>query len=319
MSPRDADIQVSNQEKAHELREVAIPFAIFTLIWGSTWIVIRGQLGTVAPQWSVAYRFVIAAIAMATVARWKGESLRLGGKAVVPALILGFCQFCINFDAVYMAERHITSGVVAMVFALLLIPASLMAWAFLGQRPTRRFAWSSLVAVSGVLLLFIHELRSHAASARQIAFGIGLTFVGMLGASTANVLQARPEIRRIPLYAMLAWSMAAGAVIDTVVAFAIAGPPTLDTRASYWAGLLYLALLASVLNFSLYYPVVRKIGPGKAAYSSVLVPIIAMGFSTWLEGYRWTSLTVAGAALALGGMAAALSRNRSKVAPPDAA
>jgi len=82
---------------------------------------------------------------------------------------------------------------------------------------------------------------------------------------------------------------------------------------------LYLALLASVLTFSLYYPVVRKIGPAKAAYSSVLVPIIAMGFSTALEHYRWTPTTVAGALLALGGMAAALGRDRSGVAAPDAA
>jgi drug/metabolite transporter (DMT)-like permease len=74
-----------------------------------------------------------------------------------------------------------------------------------------------------------------------------------------------------------------------------------------------------VLNFSLYYPVIRRIGPAKTAYSSVLVPIIAMGFSTWLEDYRWTLLTVAGAALALGGMAAALSRSRSSVPAPDAA
>jgi drug/metabolite transporter (DMT)-like permease len=97
------------------------------------------------------------------------------------------------------------------------------------------------------------------------------------------------------------------------------GPPVIDTRATYWAGLLYLALAASVLTFSLYYPVVRKIGPGKAAYSSVIVPIIAMGFSTWLEGYRWTPLTIAGALLALGGMIGALSRNRSVVPAPDAA
>ena len=298
---------------------VAIPFAIFTLIWGSTWIVIRGQLGTVAPQWSVAYRFIIATIAMALVARWKGESLRLGPKAVLPALVLGFCQFCVNFNAVYLAERHITSGVVATVFALLLIPASLMAWAFLGQRPTQRFAWSSLIAVTGVMLLFAHELRGHAASSAQVTSGIALTFVGMIGASFANVLQARPEVRRFPLFAMLAWSMAAGAVIDAVVAFALAGPPTIETSATYWAGLLYLALAASTLNFSLYYPVVRKIGPGKAAYSSVLVPIIAMGFSTWLENYRWTSLTIAGALLALGGMVAALTRGKPKLAPPDAA
>ena len=97
--------------------------------------------------------------------------------------------------------------------------------------------------------------------------------------------------------------MAAGAVIDAGFAFAFAGPPMFDTRPVYWAGLLYLALAASVLTFSLYYPVVRRIGPGKAAYSSVIVPIIAMGFSTWLEDYRWTGLTIAGALLALGGMA----------------
>jgi drug/metabolite transporter (DMT)-like permease len=89
-------------------------------------------------------------------------------------------------------------------------------------------------------------------------------------------------------------------------------------RPGYWAGLVYLSLAASVLTFSLYYPVVRKMGPAKAAYSSVIVPIIAMGFSTWLEHYRWTALAVAGAVLALGGMAGALSRGRARVAAPDA-
>src|SRR5207302_7741268 len=97
------------------------------------------------------------------------------------------------------------------------------------------------------------------------------------------------------------------------------GPPVLDPRPSYWFGLLYLALFASVLTFSLYYPVIRRIGPGKTAYSSVIVPIIAMGFSTWLEHYRWTGLSIAGALLALGGMAAALRRDRSGVAGADAA
>jgi drug/metabolite transporter (DMT)-like permease len=141
----------------------------------------------------------------------------------------------------------------------------------------------------------------------------------MLGAAIANVAQARPEIRRFPLFAMLAWSMAAGAVIDALIALAMTGPPVFDPRPAYWLGVLYLALFASVLTFSLYYPVIRRIGPAKAAYSSVLVPIIAMGFSTWLEDYRWTGLTIAGAVLALGGMATALRRDRSGVPAPDAA
>jgi drug/metabolite transporter (DMT)-like permease len=298
---------------------VVIPFIIFTAIWGSTWIVIRGQLGTVPPQWSVTYRFVIAALAMAAVAVWKGDDLRLGRKGLLAAAFLGFTQFCINFNAVYLAERHITSGVVATVFALLLIPATLFGWLMLGHRPSRRFAWSSLVAVTGIVLLFVHEIKEHPANGRQIAAGIALTLFGMLGAAIANVTQARPEIRRYPLFALLAWSMAAGAVIDGLIAFAMTGPPVFDPRPSYWVGVLYLALFASVLTFSLYYPVVRKIGPAKAAYSSVLVPIIAMAFSTALENYRWTPVTIAGALLALGGMAAALGRDRSGIASPDAA
>ena len=308
-----------SQGRGSEFRAVVLPFITFTAIWGSTWIVIRGQLGVVPPEWSVAYRFVIAAVAMAVVAAFKGESLRLGRKGLVAAVVLGFTQFCVNFDAVYLAERHITSGVVATVFALLMIPSSLLAWAFLGQRPTRRFAWSSAVAVVGIALLFLHEMRAHAASGRAVAAGIALTFVGMLGSSTANVLQARPEMRRFPLFALLAWSMAAGAIIDGLIALAMTGPPVLDWRPLYWAGLLYLALAASVLTFSLYYPVIRRIGPGKTAYSSAIVPIIAMGFSTWLEHYRWTGLSIAGAVLALGGMAGALSRERPAVAAPDAA
>jgi drug/metabolite transporter (DMT)-like permease len=299
--------------------EVAIPFAIFTAIWGSTWIVIRDQLGTVPPQWSVAYRFIIAAAAMALVARWKGESLRLGKGAVLPMLFLGFAQFCVNFNAVYLAERHITSGVVATIFALFLIPSTLLAWAFLGHRPTRRFLWSSLVAIIGIALLFVHEFQQHAARAGEITLGIGLTLFGMVGAASANVFQAREEIRRFPLFSMIAWSMAAGALMNVAFAFAMTGPPVFDSRPGYLLGLLYLALPASVLTFSLYYPVVRKIGPAKAAYSSVLVPIIAMAFSTALEGYRWTPLAIAGAILALGGMVGALSRPRNAVLPPDAA
>jgi len=307
------------REPGSTFRTVTLPFIIFTAIWGSTWIVIRDQLGTVPPQWSVTYRFVVAAIAMALVAIWKGDSLRLGPRGLVAAAFLGFTQFCVNFNAVYLAERHITSGVVATVFALLLIPSSLLAWALLGQRPSRRFALSSLVAVAGIGLLFVHELREHPADRSQILAGIGLTLIGMVGASVANVVQARPEVRRFPLYALLAWSMASGALIDGSIAFAMTGPPVFDPRPGYWLGVLYLALLASVLTFSLYYPVVRRIGPGKAAYSSVLVPIIAMGFSTAFEDYRWTGLTIAGAVLALGGMVAALGRNRSRIPAPDAA
>ena len=301
------------------LNGVILPFIIFTAIWGSTWIVIRGQIGAVPPQWSVAYRFVIAAAAMAAVARYKGQSLAIGWASAPAVAFLGFTQFSVNFNAVYLAERYITSGVVATVFGLLLIPSSLLGWAILGQKPGQRFLLGSLVAIAGVALLFIHELGGHAAGRAAIALGIGWTLIGMVGASSANVFQARQQIRHLPLFSLLAWSMAAGALLDSVIAFAVAGRPVFVGDPAYWFGLIYLALFASVLAFSLYYPVVRRIGPARAAYSSMIVPIIAMGFSTSLEAYRWTPTTISGAALVLAGMALALSRSRTRITAPDAA
>ena len=302
-------------------RAIVIPFIIFTLIWGSTWIVIRDQLGVVPAQWSVTYRFALAAMAMALVAQWKGHSLRPDRGLLVAATIVGVTQFCINFNAVYLAERYITSGLVATVFALLLIPNSLLAWGFLGQKPTRSFFWAALVATAGIGLLFLHEVRAAPLRGSDIAVGLGLTIIGLLGASAANVYQAGKEARRHPLFALLAWAMAIGALVDAVIALAVAGPPVFDPRPGYWLGVVYLALAASVLCFSLYFPVVRKIGPGKAAYSSVIVPVIAMALSTAFEGYRWTPLSVGGAVLALGGMVLALvgRRRPQLVTSPDAA
>ena len=302
-------------------RAIVLPFIIFTAIWGSTWIVIRDQLGVVPAQWSVAYRFALAAVAMALVARWKGHSLRPDRGLLIAATILGICQFCVNFNAVYLAERYITSGLVATVFALLLIPNSLLAWGFLKQKPTRSFFWAALVATAGIGLLFLHEVRAAPLRGSDIAVGLGLTIVGLLGASAANVYQAGKEARKHPLFALLAWGMAIGAVIDAMIAYAVAGPPVFDPRPGYWLGVAYLALAASVLCFSLYFPVVRKIGPGKAAYSSVIVPVIAMGLSTAFEDYRWTALSIAGAVLALGGMLLALAGRRRPqlVTAPDAA
>ena len=294
-----------------EFRTVILPFIIFTAIWGSTWTVIRGQLGVVPPQWSVTYRFVIAAVAMAILAAWRGESLRMGRKGVLAATFLGFTQFCINFDAVYLAERHITSGVVATVFALLLIPSSLLAWAFLGHRPTARFAWSSAVAVAGIALLFLHELQAHGASTGEVVSGIALTLVGMLGASTANVMQARPEIRRFPLLALLAWSMAAGAVIDGIIAFVMCGAPVFDGRPIYWAELLYLALAGSGIAFFINLWLLQRIPAWIVGLSSLIIPVLAVGVGVAFGGEHFGPRELLGAALVIAGVWVALSRREA--------
>ena len=289
---------------------ILVPFAIVTLIWGSTWLVIRDQLGVVPPSWSVTYRFLVAGIAMAVVAKVKGERFALDGRGWAFAAAVGVLQFCLNFNFVYRAEHHITSGLVAVVFAILLVPNALFARILLGQRMGGQLIAGSAVAMAGIALLFLHEARSGPAGAAATLAGIGFTGVAILAASMANVLQATPTAKRYPMMATLAVSMLIGAGVDGTVAWWLTGPPVIEMRAAYWAGIVYLGLFGSAIAFPLYYKVLRVIGPAKAAYSSVIVPVIAMLLSTLFEGYRWSLLAAAGAVLTGIGLVIALRARR---------
>jgi drug/metabolite transporter (DMT)-like permease len=289
---------------------VLIPFGIVTLIWGSTWIVITGQLGQVPPSWSVSYRFVVAGLAMLGWAAWRGELVRLDARGWAFATALGLSQFCLNFNFVYRAEGYVTSGLVAVVFALLLVPNAVFARIFLGQRMGGQLLAGSAVAIGGVALLFLHELRADPNGSTALLAGLGFTLAGVLSASSANILQGTPTARRYPMSGMLGVAMLIGAAIDAAYAAATAGPPVFPASATYWAGVAYLGIAASAIAFPLYFGVLRIIGPAKAAYSGVLVPVIAMLLSTLFEGYRWSLLAGAGAAIVLVGLVIALTARR---------
>jgi drug/metabolite transporter (DMT)-like permease len=281
-------------------------FGIITLIWGSTWLVIRSQLGVVPIPWSVAWRFLIGGAVMVAMCLVTGKSLRLERRQHGFALAIAVLQFALNFNLVYRAETYVTSGLVALSFALLVVPNALLSAAFLGQRITPGFAAGSGLGIIGVAMMFARDVTLAGADGGAIALGIGLALAGVLSASVANVMQASPTGRGLPLEAGLAWSMLYGGGINAGLALAVAGPPTIALSVGYLAGLSYLGIIASALAFSLYYALIRAVGPGKAAYTGVVVPIVAMALSTVFEGYRWSGLAVAGAGLALVGLVVAL-------------
>jgi len=294
---------------------ILLPFLLVTMIWGSTWIVIRDQIGTVPATWSVTYRFAIAAAAMFAYSAASGASLRIGREGHALALLFGLPQFFLNFNFVYAAEHYVTSGLVSVVFALLLVPNSALARLFLKHPMTPAFLAGSALAIAGIALLFLQELRGSAARPADVLLGIGLTLLGVLSASVSNTMQATQRLRRRPIAPMLAWGMTYGVAANALTAFLLYGPPVAEARLGYWVGLVYLGLFASALAFAVYFRIIRDIGPGRAAYSSVLVPIIAMGLSTAFENYHWSKVAVAGGVLALAGLVIAL---RSKREPAGA-
>ena len=185
------------------------------------------------------------------------------------------------------------------MFALLVVPNAVLGRILLGQRITGAFVLGSAIAALGVALLFAHEWRSSPATLEEVLLGAGLTVGGILSASIANITQAMDGAKKQPFLALLAWSMAIGVAINTVYALAMDGLPQFDMRPSYSLGILYLGLAGSVVTFPLYYGLVRKVGAGQAAYSSVIVPIVAMVLSTLFEGFQWGALPAAGAIITL--------------------
>ena len=284
---------------------VALPFLAISLIWGSTWFVITGQIDGVPPGWSVAWRFVLATLGMFALAMAAGNALAMPKRAHLLAAAIGLCQFCGNYNLVYQSELHLTSGIVAVMVGLMIVPNAVLGRVLLGQPITARFLIGSTIAIGGIGLLLVNEARETRLGG-DVGLGIWLALGAMLAASVSNVIQAGKTGRQVPLMTLIAWSMLYGTAIDIAMAAALEGPPVLPADGQYWLGTAYLAFAGSVITFPLYYRLIREIGAGRAAYHNVLVVIVAMGLSTLLEGYRWSTLAAAGAVLAMVGLIIAL-------------
>lgn len=284
---------------------IILAFVTVILIWGSTWMVIRGQLGIVDPTWSVCYRFLIGGAAIFAYAAAIRQRLLLDARGLGFAAVLGCLQCWLNFLMVYHAERYLTSGVVALAFSLQLVPNAILARLFVGVPIGRAFAIGAAISVVGMVLLFWQEAANALHGGDKVLLGLGLGLLGLLSASVSNTMQASARGRVMPPLPTLAWAMIFGAAANAIVAIVTVGPPTIDPQPAYLLGLLYLGL-GSALTFPIFYFLINQLGPGRAAYSGVVVPVFAMLLSTLIEGYRWSALGGAGAALALVGLVIAV-------------
>lgn len=281
-------------------------FIFLALVWGSTWLVIKDQISAVPPAWSVVWRFMLAAIAMVGFALLRGERLKLTGREQAVAIAMGVFQFSVNFQLIYQSEHYLTSGLVAVVFALMIVPNAVLARLVLWAALTGRFLAGSAIALAGIGLLMLHEYRI-APPNSGVTTGVLLVTGAILSVSVGNLLQATQTARGVPVVSLMAWGMIWGIAASSAYAIFTIGAPVLDPRPAYLAGIAYLGLVGSALTFPLYSQLIREWGPGPAAYNGVAVPVVAMILSTLFEGYQWSLLAGAGALLAMAGLLVALS------------
>ncbi len=283
-----------------------------SFIWGSTWYAIKFQIGETDPLFSVGYRFALAGGLLLAFSYFKGYKLKFSLKDYAFMGLQGICLFGLNYWLVYMAEEHLESGLVAVIFACLVFMNIFMSALFLRLPVKPKVILGAFFGIGGILLIFKNELTGFDLKNDNL-MGFILAMSSVFLASFGNILSAYNQRNKIPLIQTNAFGMLIGSAVVLSVGLISGKTMAIDTSFAYVASLAYLVIFGSVIAFSIYLNVLGKIGPDKAGYMALIMPVIALTISTFLEGYQWTYSGVTGVGLILFGVYMALIAKKRKV------
>ncbi len=275
-------------------------YLLTVLIWGTTWIAIKLQIGEVAVAASIVYRFALAAAVLFAVLLLSRRLQRLDRRGQLICLAQGLCLFCINFLCFYTASQWIPSGLIAVIFSTATLWNALNARLFFKQRIAANVLAGGALGLLGLGLLFGPELVGHAAS-RETLLGIGLALLGTLCFSAGNLLSSLQQKAGLKPLTTNAWGMLYGALMLAAICLLSGTPFAFEWSTRYVGSLLYLAIPGSVIGFTAYLTLVGRMGPERAAYCTVLFPVVALNISVFVEGYQWTAPALLGLLLVMAG------------------
>ena len=289
-----------------------ILYIITIIIWGSTFLAIKYQLGVVDPMVSVVYRFGLAAGLLMLYCYVKGLKMKFSAKEHFFMGLLGIFLFSVNYWFVYVAELYVTSGVVAVLFSLIVFMNIANGSIFLGTAVERKMVAGAVIGIIGVGLIFRPEIQSFDLSDKGM-FGLLIVFLSVLLASFGNIISARNTKNNIPILQANAFGMAYGTILLALIAILSGKEFSFIPAIPYVGSLVYLAIFGSIIAFGSYLTLIGSIGADKASYAIMVVPVVALILSSFFEGYAWNFSAVFGLFLVVGGNFLALSK--PKVSP----
>jgi len=287
-------------------RNIAL-YATVVLIWGSTWAAIPFQLGVVAEEVSVAWRFGLGAISLFIYAAATGRQIRIPLKQYGMVIVMGSLMFSANYLFTYYSINYVTSGLVAVIFSLIVVSNAFFERLFFGRPLERRLIFASVLGVVGVAFMFWPEVRSFDLQDKSL-FGVLLAPIAVVFASFGNMAAIVNTNRHLPVVSVNAHGMAWGAVTSLVVSVLLGREIGFLFQPGYIISLAYLSVFGSAVAFGCYLALLRQIGSARAAYTAVLFPIVALIVSTIVENYLWTPQAIIGVLFILAGNWLALTR-----------
>lgn len=272
--------------------------AVAPLAWGTTYVVTTELLPAGHPLWSAVLRALPAGlIALALTRRFPC------GHWWWRALLLGVLNIGAFFPLLFLAAYLLPGGVAGIFGAAGPLLVAVLAALFLGERPAaHRILWGilALLGVAGMILGPEHSLAP-----LGVLAGLG----GATSMALGTVFAKRWQPSVGPL-AYAGWQLTAGGAALLPLALMVEGaPPALDERAVL--GYLWLALIGTLLAYTLWFRGLGRMPAGVAAFLPVLSPLVAVLLGLLVLGETLTVVQAVGFALALTAVVAAQRPGRA--------
>jgi len=278
----------------------AVLYAVTVFGWSTSWIAMKAQVGVVAPEVSLLWRFLIAAGAMWIWVWARGDRLLFPLRHQIGFAGLGVFLFSVNFTLFYYGSASLPSGLLSVVFSLASIGNLVLGVVFFRQKLSGRVLIGGTLGFAGVAAMFSDKILgsgfSHAA-----LIGLGLCVAGTTVFCIGNQISGMVQRQGIPVLVASAWGMSWACLFLAGGALVHGSTFTFLPTIGYAVSLVWLAVVSSVLAFWAYLTLLGRIGAARAGYSTVMFPVFALLISTVWEGYRWTPAAFLGLALVLAG------------------
>lgn len=285
-------------------------YILTVLIWGSTWIAINYQLGEVAPEASIAYRFGLAAIVLFIYCLIRKLPLAMKPSQHIWLAFFGMALFGLNYFLLYQAQQNINSALACIAFSTLLLFNIVNARIWYKTSITTQVTIGGALGLIGIITLFWPQVKTLSLTDATL-YGLVLCLVGTMSASMGNMISIRNQKANMPVVQSNAWGMLYGTLFMVITTLVQGKQFTFELTMPYISSLLFLSIFGSVIAFGCYLSLMTKIGPHKTSYANILFPAVAVVISTFVEGFEWNNFTVLGFIAIMIGNFVVLSKPRS--------
>ena len=253
--------------------KIALVYVLLCFIWGSTWLAIRIGLESMPPIYSAGMRFTVASIFIFILMQFRGIKLQKDKISIRLYLVMGFFSFVIPFGLVYWAEQFVPSGLASVLFAVYPFFVVIFSYFSISKDSI------DIYKIIGVILGFGGIVTIFSDS-----FGGNITdyLLGMIAIVISGIMQAEIAVlikkygHHLNPLSMNFIPMLIAGISMLVIGLMLENITTFSLKLNAAISILYLGFFGSVVTFTSYYWLLKRINIVILALIAFITPIVAL-------------------------------------------